>query len=190
MTVGYSYISPQELHGLQHGSQGVELIDVRTPVEYESGHAIGAKLLPLDKLKPEILAQQLKLSGVGHQKPLYITCRSGSRAEEAASRLQNAGYHNLVLLEGGTDAWEKAGLPMKSNDKVISLERQVQITIGALLVLKVLFGFTVHELFFAGGALIGAGLIVAGVTRWCGLAQLIARLPWNRREYGPEHSAI
>jgi len=62
----------------------------------------------------------------------------------------------------------------------LSLERQVQIAIGSLLVLKVFLGFSVHELFFALTAMIGIGLIVAGTTRWCGMARLIAHLPWNR----------
>jgi len=62
----------------------------------------------------------------------------------------------------------------------LSLERQVQIAVGSLLVLKVLLGFSVHELFFALVAMIGIGLIVAGTTRWCGMARLIAQMPWNR----------
>lgn len=85
-----------------------------------------------------------------------------------------------MLLEGGTEAWERSALPMRRCGQAISLERQVQIAVGALLILKVVFGFTVHELFFVAGALIGAGLITAGVTRWCGMARLLARLPWNR----------
>jgi hypothetical protein len=102
------------------------------------------------------------------------------RAQQAAERLIDAGYHNLALIEGGTQAWEKAGLPIRRCGNAISLERQVQIAIGMLLVLKVLFGFTVHELFFAAIPLIGAGLIVAGITKWCGMARLIALLPWNQ----------
>ncbi|MFM1891935.1 MAG: hypothetical protein RLZ44_1012, partial [Pseudomonadota bacterium] len=83
-------------------------------------------------------------------------------------------------LQGGTEAWARAGLPLRGSAKALSLEQQVQITIGALLILKVVFGFTVHELFFVLGALLGAGLITAGITRWCGLARLLARMPWNR----------
>jgi len=62
----------------------------------------------------------------------------------------------------------------------LSLERQVQIVIGSLLVLKVVLGFSVHELFFALTAMIGVGLILAGTTRWCGMAKLISHMPWNR----------
>ena len=102
------------------------------------------------------------------------------RARQAAEKLQQAGYDNIVLLQGGTEAWEKSGLPMRRIDNAISLERQVQIAVGTLLILKVVFGFTIHEIFFVFSALIGAGLITAGLTRWCGMASLIARMPWNR----------
>ena len=173
-------ISPQRLHRLQTEGKKIDLIDVRTPAEYRDGHVNGARLVPLDELTPEHLVAEFHNPGLGRDQPLYLTCHSGLRAQQAAERLMAAGYRNVTLVEGGTEAWKKAGLPMQHNGKTISLERQVQIAIGALLVLKVLFGFTVHELFFAATALIGAGLIVAGTTRWCGMARLIARLPWNR----------
>lgn len=174
-------ITAQRLHTLREQAGDITLIDVRTPTEFRTGHVPGAKLLPLDRLTPEALALQLPQADLGRERPLYLTCRSGFRAEQAAARLQAAGYPNLVLLDGGTEAWERAGLPLRRCGQTISLERQVQITIGSLLLLKVAFGFTVHELFFAAVALIGAGLIVAGTTRWCGLARLLSRLPWNRR---------
>jgi len=180
MSTRFINISPQRLHHLQTQGKRIDLIDVRTPAEYQARHATGAKLLPLDELDPKQLVEKFQNPAVGRDQPLYLTCRSGFRAQQAAERLMAAGYHNLTLLEGGTEAWEKAGLPMQRCGKAISLERQVQIAIGALLVLKVFFGFTIHELFFAATALIGAGLIVAGTTRWCGMARLIARLPWNR----------
>ena len=103
------------------------------------------------------------------------------RAEKAAYVLRDAGMSNLTLVQGGTEGWQKAGLPVKKCGSALSLERQVQIAVGSLLILKVFFGFTVHELFFVAGAAIGAGLITAGITRWCGMAQLMARMPWNRR---------
>jgi hypothetical protein len=87
------------------------------------------------------------------------------RAQQAAHRLQAAGYANLVLMEGGTAAWEKAGLPMRRSGTSLTLEQQVQISIGTLLILKVIFGSAVSELFFVFAALIGAGLITAGLTR-------------------------
>jgi rhodanese-related sulfurtransferase len=181
MQSSVKHISPQQLQAMRERGQAVELIDVRTPAEYRAGHAAGAKLLPLDQLNQATLPTQLQQSAAGPEQPLYLTCQSGLRAQQAAERLMGAGYSNLVLVEGGTQAWKQAGLPMQRCGQVISLERQVQITLGSLLVLKVFFGFTVHELFFVAAALIGAGLIVAGITHWCGMARLLARLPWNRQ---------
>lgn len=173
-------ISPQHVNAFRSQGKEVNLIDVRTPAEYRAGHASGATLLPLDDLKTEPLAAQVQFPSGEQDQTLYLICQSGSRARQAAERLAEAGHRNLALVEGGTEAWEQAGLPMQRCGNAISLERQVQIAIGVLLVLKVLFGFTVHELFFAATALIGAGLIVAGTTRWCGLARLLALMPWNR----------
>ena len=83
---------------------------------------------------------------------------------------------------------EQAGLPLQRYGSAISLDRQVQIAIGSLLILKVVLGYGVHELFFAAAAFIGAGLIFAGVSRWCGMSELIARLPWNRSVNCPEQA--
>jgi rhodanese-related sulfurtransferase len=187
MTASITTISPQHLHELRANGKEINLIDVRTPAEYRTGHAVGAKLVPLEDLDPEVLTSDLQQSGAGYEKPLYITCQAGFRAQQAAERLRSAGYRKLVLIEGGTEAWQKAGLPMElsgnpsslANGNVISVERQVQIAIGVLLVLKVFFGFTIHELFFAMIPLIGVGLIFAGATRWCGMARLVGMLPWN-----------
>ena len=174
-------ISPQRLHAVLDEGKNINLIDVRTAAEYRAGHVAGAKLIPMDELNAETLAANEQYAGAGHEETLYLTCEYGMRAQQAAERLFDAGYQNLAIIEGGTQAWKKAGLPIQRCANAISLERQVQIAIGMLLVLKVLFGFTVHELFFVAGAAIGAGLITAGITRWCGMAQLMARMPWNRR---------
>ena len=180
MTERILSISPAALHGRIRGGQQAPLVDVRSAPEYRAGHVGGAHSVPLDELDPKDLPERIGTPSAGTDTPLFLTCQSGIRAQQAAESLREAGYHNLVLLRGGTEAWEKAGLPLRRCGSSISLERQVQITVGALLILKVFFGFTVHELFFVFAALIGAGLVTAGVTRWCGMARLIARMPWNR----------
>ena len=124
-------IAPQRLHALRGQGKAVELIDVREPAEYRAGHASGARLIPLDELKPENLPDQLQHPGAGQDEPLYLICQSGFRARQGAERLMEAGYKNLALVEGGTAAWEKAGLPMQRCGNALSLERQVQIAIGA-----------------------------------------------------------
>jgi len=182
-------LSPARYHALHGGGQAATLIDVRTPAEYRAGHAAGALLLPLDQLDPGRLEERTGQPELGRERPLYLTCASGRRALQAAERLVEAGLPNVAVIDGGTQAWERAGLPMRRCGGTISLERQVQIAVGALLLLKAVFGFTVHELFFAAVGLIGAGLIVAGTTRWCGMAKLLARMPWNRGRCCPDEVA-
>jgi rhodanese-related sulfurtransferase len=173
-------ITPAALHAAQSRQQYCGLLDVRTTAEYRAGHIPGALLIPIEDLSLEAVAKAFKRPMLGHEETLYIICHAGPRAQQAAERLQQAGYSNLSLVEGGTLGWEQAGLPLQRCGNAISLERQVQIAVGSLLVAKVVLGFSVHALFFALAALIGVGLIVAGITRWCGMAKLIARMPWNR----------
>ena len=180
MSIRVRSVSPRTMHALHSVGEEADLIDVRTPAEYRASHAVGARLLPLDELTPESLVETTQRPGVGRDTPLYLICQSGPRAREAAERLMASGHFNVTLVDGGTDAWARAGLPTKGCGSAISLERQVQITVGALLVLSVFFGVAVHEFFFATIPMIGAGLIIAGITRWCGMAKLIAVMPWNR----------
>ncbi len=179
-------ISLEELQALQANEYETALFDVRTPAEFKAGHAPGAKLLPLDEISPETIAEHTQFVGTESANRCYVICHSGSRAEQAIQRLAQFGIRNVAMVAGGMEEWEKSGLPMQRCGNAISLERQVQIVIGSLLVVKVVFGFTIHELFFAATALIGAGLVVAGTTRWCGMAHVIAQLPWNRNRECPE----
>ena len=180
MSTQVSTISPQQLHEVKRRGRYAPVLDVRSVAEYRAGHIPGAQSMPIDTLSADTLAQAFKRPSLGREETLYITCHAGPRALQAAERLQMAGFSNVTLIEGGTRSWEELGLPVERCGKALSLERQVQIAIGSLLMLKVLLGFSVHELFFALTAMIGMGLIVAGTTRWCGMARLIARMPWNR----------
>jgi rhodanese-related sulfurtransferase len=185
MPTQVSTINPRQLHEVKRRGQYAPVLDVRSVAEYRAGHIPGAQLIPIDLLSAEAVAQTFKRPSLGREETLYITCHAGPRAQQAAERLQGAGYRNVTLIEGGTQRWEQLGLPVERCGRALSLERQVQIAIGSLLVIKVLLGFSVHELFFALTAFIGAGLIVAGATRWCGMAKLIARMPWNRSDNCP-----
>ena len=157
--------------------QAVDLIDVRTPAEYREIHAEPARLVPLDSLDPVACMRARNGSG---EDPLYVICRSGSRGRQAVERFLAAGYRNVVNVEGGTIAWERAGLPVIRGPKAISLERQVRIAAGSLVLLGTLIGVFVHPGFLALPAFVGAGLVFAGVTDTCGMGMLLARMPWNR----------
>ena len=158
-------------------SQGaVELIDVRTPVEFREVHAEGARNVPLDSLDPKQIVEARN----GHSgDPLYVICRSGARGEKAAQKFIDAGYSEVVNVTGGTMAWEQAGLPVKRGKKAISLERQVRITAGFLVLVGSIAGFF-NPYFIALPTFIGAGLMFAGITDTCGMGMMLAKMPWNQ----------
>jgi rhodanese-related sulfurtransferase len=121
--------------------------------------------------------------------PLYVICRTGSRAAKAYEKLQAAGIENVVSVEEGTMGWEQAGLPVVRGRKVIALERQVRIAAGLLVALGVALGWLVHPAFLGLSAFVGAGLVFAGLTDTCGMGLLLARMPWNRiQNCGPSCS--
>jgi rhodanese-related sulfurtransferase len=169
-------ISPAAMAELCRTGQKVELLDVRTPIEFQEVHIPFAKNIPLDQLDPEQIKTQLKDSS----QVIYVTCRSGGRGQKACDKLTAAGIANVVNLEGGTLAWEAAGLNVVRGKKMMSLERQVRIAAGSLVVLSVILAWSVDPYFIGLAAFVGAGLVFAGVTDTCGMGMLLAKMPWNR----------
>jgi rhodanese-related sulfurtransferase len=171
-------VSPHEVFRQRQAGKPHQIIDVRTPREYAALHAEGARPVPLDELDPATLKSA---NGNVFDEPIYVICHSGARAAKACERLHAAGVTNVFNVEGGTSAWEHAGLPVVRGERpTMSLERQVRIAAGALVLLGVLLGWQFHPLFHAVSALVGVGLIFAGVSGWCGMGLLLARMPWNR----------
>jgi len=169
-------ITPGELHDAVQSGEPVHLIDVRTPVEYREMHVAFARNVPLDRLD----AAQLTSGRNGTGRPLYVICHSGSRGQRACAKLQAEGLANVVNVEGGTQAWVQAGFPVVRGKKGISLERQVRIAAGSLVVLGSALGAFVHPYFLGLAAFVGAGLVFAGLTDTCGMGVLLARMPWNQ----------
>lgn len=167
-------ISPSQLFELSKSGKVTELIDVRTPAEYQEVHVTFARNVPLDRLDPKTV------NGGKGDAPLYVICRSGGRGKQACEKLSAAGFDNVINVEGGTQAWDAAGLPVVRGKKVMSLERQVRIAAGSLVLLGVILGFTVHQYCFGLSAFIGAGLVFAGITDTCGMGMMLARMPWNQ----------
>lgn len=172
-----STISPRELAALSKGKGNIDLIDVRTPVEFREVHVDVARNVPLDQLDPAAIAQTRSGS---KDDPLYLICHSGSRGRQACEKFLAAGFSNVVNVEGGTLACLESGLPLVRGQKAISLERQVRIAAGLLVLVGVLLGWLVHSAFFGLSAFVGAGLVFAGVTDTCSMALLLARMPWNQ----------
>jgi rhodanese-related sulfurtransferase len=171
-------VQPTELQTLLQSDTTVQLLDVRTPSEHAQIHVPGVHLIPLDRLD----AIQLAASGrFSKDKPVYILCQSGGRAKQAAVKLEQSGFEKCCVVEGGTSAWAAAGLPVnRGSSRVISLERQVRIAVGVLVFSGVLLSQFVNPAFIWLSGFVGAGLIFAGATDWCGMGMLIARMPWNQ----------
>ncbi|WP_237226805.1 rhodanese-like domain-containing protein [Rubinisphaera sp. JC750] len=169
-------ISVQQLADKQRESE-VDLIDVRTPVEFREVHAKGAKNVPLDSLDPHKVAASRNGRS---DEPLYFICRGGNRSTKAVQKFLDAGIENVINVDGGTQAWDQAGLPVERGKKAISLERQVRIAAGFLVLLGSVLGYFVHPGFIGLAAFVGAGLMFAGITDTCGMGMLLARMPWNR----------
>lgn len=165
-------ITPEALHERITRGERVELIDVRTPAEFRELHAEPARLVPLDQLDPAMFRER------GNE-PLYFICRTGSRGKKACEKLLASGLENAVNVEGGTLAWADKGLPVVRGKKTISLERQVRIAAGTLVLIGAGLSL-LHPAFVGIAAFVGAGLVFAGITDTCGMGMLLARMPWNK----------
>ncbi len=165
-------ITPAEFQTLRTRGP-VELLDVRTPLEFGEVHVAGATNVPLDQLNPTTLGDPTRT--------VYVICRSGTRGQKACEKLAAAGFTHVVNIDGGTQACEQAGLPVVRGKKVMSLERQVRIAAGGIALTGAVLALTIHPFFAGIPAFVGAGLVFAGISDWCGMGLLIAKMPWNRR---------
>ncbi|MCA9080480.1 MAG: rhodanese-like domain-containing protein [Planctomycetaceae bacterium] len=180
MTTTLNTITAQELKQKLDRGEAIELIDVRTPVEYREVHVQSAKNVPLDQLKPtDVVAGRTHAA----EAPLYVICRSGSRGKKACEAFHAAGHANVINVEGGTEACVAAGIPVNRGKKAMSLERQVRIAAGAIVLTGVLLSlYNEHFIWLSG--FVGAGLMFAGITDTCAMGMLIAKMPWNQCETG------
>lgn len=149
----------------------VHLIDVRSAGEYAAGHVPQAANVPLEQIES-------RLGDFPNNHPIALLCQSGRRAEMACTILDP--HRDVLIVEGGTEAWRKEGLPtVSSATSKWSLERQVRLIAGTLVLFGVGMSFlSVNWIFLS--AFVGAGLAFAGLTDICGMALLLSKLPWNQ----------
>ena len=153
----------------------IDLIDVRTPAEFRSIHVRGARNVPYERFDAKSIAERHNPA-----QPLYVICHSGTRSDKACQDLVAAGISEVIHVEGGTAACEKAGIEVVRGRKFISLERQIRIAAGLLIVTGVGLAYFVHPGFVGLSAFVGAGLVFAGVTDTCAMGMILARMPWNQ----------
>lgn len=175
-TVAPATITVQELAQRVKTGDKVELIDVRTPVEFREAHLEFAKNIPLDQLDPAAVMQSRPAPG----EPLYVICQKGGRGGMAADKFQRAGFDNVINVEGGTLAALNTSLPIVRGKKAMSLERQVRIAAGSLVLIGVALAYFVDPYFIGLSAFVGAGLVFAGITDTCGMGMMLAKMPWNQ----------
>jgi rhodanese-related sulfurtransferase len=167
-------ISPVDLQQRLQTGETV-LIDIREPSEYAREHIHGARLVPLAAIDSHDFDTE-------RNKIAVFTCRSGNRTAMNASRLLAKGFREAYVLAGGLDAWKAAGLPVHFNAAApLDLQRQVQIAAGSMALLGAILAGLVSPWFIALSGFVGAGLMTAGLTGFCGMARMLAVMPWNRK---------
>lgn len=147
------------------------LVDVRTEMEFEIEHAENAINIPLDRITPQ------KIEELKGGKQLFVICKSGTRAKQAVTKCSLE--DSATIISGGTDAWITQGGTTIKGKQIMSLERQVRIAAGAIIVICTMLSLSIPGAVY-GATFVGAGLIFAGVTDTCGMGLMLAHMPWNK----------
>ncbi len=159
---------------LEKDAQSMILVDVREPVEHRAVCIAQAKLIPLGEITSDKLPTK--------QKKIVLQCRLGGRSEKAGEKLlaEDSGLE-VYSMDGGIEAWEKAGYPVnKSGGVVLPLDRQTQVAAGFLVFSGTVMGAMVDPWWYVLPGFIGAGLMFAGLSGYCGMARVLAHMPWNQ----------
>ncbi|GAA3760088.1 rhodanese-like domain-containing protein [Salinactinospora qingdaonensis] len=159
---------------LRETHPNMRLIDVRSPGEFAGVHIPGSYNVPLDLLREH--RNELRAA---HEDPVVLVCASGARADQAQRLVTAAGLEQVHVLRGGLAAWQDAGAPVTRGRGPWAMERQVRLTAGSLVLLAVVASLLFDPLKWVA-AFVGAGLVFAAVTNTCGMARLLALLPFNR----------
>lgn len=172
----HTLISAKELHSLRE-SGDIIVVDIREIDEYNREHIPGAHCLPFSTLNAETLNTYTK-QGV----PIVFHCHSGNRTKQAENTIAESEFDQVYLLDGGITAWKKHGGETNCCKKApLPLMRQIQIIVGSMVLLGIILGFIFSSLFTLISAFFGAGLLFAGITGYCGLANMLQLLPYNKR---------
>ncbi|MCX7964633.1 MAG: rhodanese-like domain-containing protein [Candidatus Sumerlaea chitinivorans] len=169
-------LSPKVVCEKMCKGQAKRLLDVRTAAEFRRVRVPGSENVPLQELDP---AKYMKSHQVAPSETVYILCKAGVRAQRAAEAFVAAGFKNVAVVEGGIVKWEAEGLPVEKTS-VLSIEQQVRLGVGSMILLGTVLGAFVHPAFLVVPAFMGCGLIVAGFRGKCPLESMLTRMPWNR----------
>jgi rhodanese-related sulfurtransferase len=150
------------------------LVDVRSGSEFACGHIPSAVNIPMEEI-------EARLGDLGADLPILLVCQSGKRARMTADILEPC-QREIAVLEGGTEAWIKAGLPVVASVQTRwSLERQVRLGAGLLVLVGFTLALTVNPRWMFLCAFVGLGLTLAGLTDVCPMGMILGKMPWNGR---------
>jgi rhodanese-related sulfurtransferase len=173
-------LRPTDLDQLRAIEPDLRIVDVRTPGEFAGRHVPGSYNVPL----PQLGEHRRELHAA--RGPVVLVCQSGRRAGLAEQQLVEAGLTSVHVLDGGIDAWTRAGLavvePAPGAKAPWTLERQVRLVAGGIVAASIAFSVAWPGARFVAGA-VGLGLTVAAITDTCAMGTALARLPHNRRAH-------
>lgn len=176
--MSHARIHPNDLMSQKNDTTCI--IDVRTAAEVNSACLAGCLHIPLHELTPETLKKVIENNGKDISK-IYLLCQAGRRAEMAADQLKGKIDAEFIIIDGGVNGVQQANIPLIGSGKQpVSLERQVRITAGILVLIGAILGTWVNPMFYGLSAFVGAGLTFAGITNTCAMGMIIARMPWNK----------
>jgi len=169
-------IQPAELKQRLDSDSKPLILDVRTPAEFKEMAIADSKSMPLDQLDAEAVKQMAPQGG-----GCVVVCYSGKRSDQACAKLKEAGLDDVCSLQGGLELWERMQLPLRKHEKAgFSIIRQVHIVAGLLVLSGTILAATVSPWWAILPGFVGAGLAFAGLTGFCGMALILAKMPWNR----------
>jgi rhodanese-related sulfurtransferase len=149
------------------------VIDVRDRAEYAAGSE-AALCWPVNEINSEALRHFARDQQLGPEKNIVLLCARGMRASQAADKLRALIPNPIAVVEGGMAALAPAG------KQPVSIERQVRMAAGGLVLLGIVGSALLHPTFIAISAFVACGLVFAGATDWCGLGLLMMKMPWNQ----------
>lgn len=165
-------ITAHDLRTKLQAASKPQLVDVRSASEYAAGHVPGTMNIPFEQID----ARAADLS----DGEVILICQSGQRACMAEALL-SAKRGNVTVLQDGTDGWLNAGMPLVSTTATRwSLDRQVRLGAGLLVLTGTVLAALGLSAWLYVAMFIGAGLTFSGLTNFCGMASLLALMPWNK----------
>jgi len=164
----------KEVIGSEASNPTVAFINVCTPAEYKEKHIAGVRNIPLDTLEQHV-------DELNQKSTVYIHCRSGNRGKQAIEKLEKLGVTaELVNVEGGLLAWQEAGFATRSLTNRLPIMRQVFIGAGSIVLLGTVMTYLFGATYLLIPLFVSLGLLVSGLTGWCGMAILLSKMPWNK----------